>query len=68
MAHTSYNAPAVNDAGEMMKVFIIDSEDDIENLPTNVMPGSMARTADCSVLFSLDNSGSWVRIGNVSAG
>lgn len=62
MAFTSYNAAAVNDVGEMMKVFIIDDASDVANLPTNVIPGSMARTADFSLIYSMDNNGTWVEV------
>jgi len=62
MAYTSYYAAAVNDAGEQARVFIIDSASDVATLPTDVIPGSMARTADFSLIYSLSNNGTWVEV------
>lgn len=62
MAYTSYYAAAVDDNGNRARVFVIDSTDDVASLPTDVIPGSMAHTADFAHVYSLSNDLNWVEV------
>lgn len=42
------------------KVFICDTESDVENLPTNRTPGSVAKVASTSNIYILNSSGKWI--------
>lgn len=42
--------------------YIMDSEKDIENLPTHGEAGSIAYTADMSVIYQLSPSHKWVKV------
>lgn len=42
------------------KVFICDTESDVENLPTNRTPGCVAKVASTSNIYILNSSGKWI--------
>lgn len=44
-----------------VRLIQMDSEADIENLPTDCDPGSQAYTPDMSVCCIMANDGNWVR-------
>ena len=49
-----------------IKEFILDSVDDIKNLPTNIRVGSTALIIPTAEIYMLNNSKIWVEIGTES--
>ena len=49
-------------AGAEFRVYQITNRDDIENLPTNCAPGSMAFPTDESFKYKLSNEGVWTEV------
>ena len=60
-----------NYASPLHKEFLIDSEDDVANLPDSILEenednvcavGSVAYTADLSLMYMLSNNNEWTKI------
>lgn len=47
----------------LLAEFMIDSQSDLQYLPTDVPPGSIAATADLMTVYRLNISGEWVKVG-----
>ena len=43
---------------------MIDSEDEVEELPTDVAPGSFATTNDLSAVYRFGSNGKWKKVGD----
>ena len=46
-----------------IREYMIDGEEDKETLPTDCDPGSVAATADMTLMYRLDNQRKWKRVG-----
>ena len=62
--HDAYETGRVHDHREM---FMIDDENDVQNLPADSAPGSVAYTADNTQAWQMSPSKVWVEVVNVSA-
>jgi len=49
--------------GEGKREILIDSPDDLPNLPEDTLPGSLAYTADLLLMYMKANDGKWTRVG-----
>lgn len=47
----------------MLNEYMIDSVTDLQFLPDDAAPGSIAATADLTAIYRLSNSGEWVKVG-----
>lgn len=45
-----------------VKEYVVDTSDDVENLPHNVAPGSVAIVASNSEVYILNNQKEWVKL------
>lgn len=43
--------------------YMLDSEEELNDLPTDIAPGSFASLVDCTAGWRLDAHGEWVKIG-----
>lgn len=62
--HDSYETGFMYDKREQ---FLIDSEDDVENLPDNCAPGSAAFMTNDSRAWQMNSSKTWCEVKSVSA-
>ena len=62
MSFWKYNDKPMQVADQTYKTFMCDSPSDINNLPTDIAPGSTCLVLSNSVVYVLNSAGSWKQL------